>query len=59
MMNNLRWATSQEQARNKCIAAWAEEYNICPYVLRTRIKLGWSIKKAFITSIRKRKIDNE
>lgn len=63
--SNCQWATRKEQARNtrrnrlitcfgkiQCLAAWAEEYNICPYVLRTRIKLGWPMEKALTTPIR-------
>lgn len=67
--NNCYWATRKQQARNKrdncleiykgktqCITAWAEEFNIHPRTLHHRIrKLGWSIEKALITPIRKRK----
>jgi hypothetical protein len=68
-LENCRWATRIQQARNKqnscmetykgktqCMSAWAEEYNISYHVLRDRIgKLGWSIGKALITPIRKLK----
>lgn len=52
---NCRWATSQEQARNKsnnamltangktmCVAEWAEELKINPASLSHRINAGWS-----------------
>lgn len=65
---NCRWATRQEQARNRrnnrqllhngktqCIAAWAGEYNIPQSTLRRRLFVyDWSIEKALTTPIRKK-----
>lgn len=65
---NCRWATREQQARNRrnnhmltfnrktqCIVVWAEEYNIPPNILRTRLCIyGWSIKKALTTLVRKK-----
>lgn len=64
---NCKWATREQQQRNRrnnrlipcfgktqCLAAWAEEYNIPYGTLLARInRLGWSIKKALITPVRK------
>lgn len=60
---NCRWADNKIQARNmksnhvveyngqkKCIAEWAEIYNIPYSRLSWRIKVGWGPKKAFFTS---------
>ena len=57
---NCRWATQKEQANNKrnnrlltygektqTLSQWADEYNISPKTLHTRLnKLKWSIEKA-------------
>lgn len=66
--SNCQWTTAKINNRNKrnnhlithggktqCITVWAEEYNICPCVLRGRIRLGWPIKKALITPVIKRR----
>lgn len=64
---NCRWATKKQQHRNtrknhletydgkiQCIAAWAEKFNINTSTLISRINiLGWSIKKALTTPVRK------
>ncbi len=69
---NCYWATLEQQARNrrssrietyngesKCIAAWAEEYNIPYDVLYQRIyKLGWSMKRALTEPIQRRENEN-
>jgi hypothetical protein len=64
--SNCKWATGKEQNSNrrntifleyngeiKSNAEWAREYNLLPYQLRHRIELGWPIKKALETPIRK------
>lgn len=63
---NCRWATAKEQARNmrvnrmitytgetKCLAEWAEIYNINYGSCWKRLKLGWSIEKALTTPVKK------
>lgn len=67
-LENCRWATPKEQARNtrrnhleifnnesKCISALAEEYKISPQVVRGRIKIGWPLDKALTTPVRYRR----
>lgn len=64
---NCRWATPKEQARNrtsnvwitidgetKIAIEWAEQYNISPSVIHSRLKLGWSHKDAIQKPIQKR-----
>ncbi len=66
---NCRWSTRKEQQRNRrnnrlitfngkiqCISAWSEEYNICPYVLRSRLNIGWSIKKSLNTPVKRKSV---
>ncbi|KKN98973.1 hypothetical protein LCGC14_0142180 [marine sediment metagenome] len=66
--SNCRWATKKEQMRNKrnnrlitcfgktqCIAAWAEEVDIKPSTLFTRLRRKWTIEKALTTPVRTRK----
>lgn len=65
--SNCRWATRKEQNRNtrrnhfithngktQCLSAWAEEFNIRPYILRDRIKSGWSMIDALTTPVKKK-----
>lgn len=60
--DNCRWITYKEQANNRrnnrcityngktqTIAQWAEELNMNPRKLRSRLRCGWSIEKAFNT----------
>jgi len=62
---NVRWATPQEQQRNRScnrmidfqglinpLAYWAEYLGIKPNTLRARLDKGWSVEKAFITPVR-------
>jgi hypothetical protein len=65
--SNCRWVTQKEQMRNvrhnrnftfngktMCVAAWAEELNMKPGILRDRLgKLRWSVEKAFTTKVKK------
>jgi hypothetical protein len=67
--DNCRWATAVTQARNKrnnllvtinnetkCVAAWADIFNINRYVVYTRIRNGWEInEKLFLPSRQRRK----
>ncbi len=61
---NCRWATRNEQARNKrsnrtmmyndktqCIAAWAEETGIQRSTISARLMRGWSVEKALTTPV--------
>jgi hypothetical protein len=66
---NCRWITPKKQARNRrnnlyktykgktqLVIEWAEEYNIPYGVLSIRLyKLGWSMEKALITSVKQYK----
>jgi hypothetical protein len=66
---NCRWATRQQQMRNKrnncyktykgktqLVVEWAKEYNIPYRTLWSRLyKYGWSMEKALTTPVRKRK----
>lgn len=66
---NVEWIPREQQQRNtrrnrlitcfgktKCLAAWAEEYNIPYGTLLARIdRLGWSTEKALTTPVRKKK----
>lgn len=60
--NNCRWATNEEQDRNrsnniiiehngirKTVVEWAEELRIDPQVIRTRLYNGWPEVKAITT----------
>jgi len=57
--SNCQWASYTEQNRNKrsnrlltllgeskCLAEWAEQYQIHPETLSSRIKLGWTLEEA-------------
>ena len=66
---NCRWATPNEQARNKsnnkiieyngvkkCLSEWAEEFDVNYKTLFNRLeKLGWSFEKALKTPVRAKK----
>jgi len=65
---NCRWTTRKINNRNKrdnhlitynnktqCLSAWAEEYDICPCVVKSRLKIGWTIKRALLTPVKKYK----
>ncbi len=68
---NCQWTTSKENNRNRCnnhlitfsgrtqcLSAWAEEIGMSHETLSKRIsKLGWSVEKALMTPIRKRRKD--
>jgi len=68
-LNNCKWATRVEQARNtrhnrlicyngriQCLSAWAEEYNISPKILWLRLsKLNWSIEKSLTKPIKRKR----
>lgn len=56
---NVRWATSQDQNRNRrnnrlltiggrtqCLAAWAEEYGLNPIVVAKRLRKDWPVEEA-------------
>lgn len=60
--SNCTWATYKDQARNtkqnryltvdsqtKTLAEWSEETNLSVHVIRKRIFLGWSIRRAVET----------
>jgi hypothetical protein len=64
---NCRWATKEQQARNrrgnkpirvfgavKLLVEWAEAYNMPPDLVGRRINKGWSPEKALTTPKRKR-----
>jgi hypothetical protein len=56
---NVRWSTSGEQARNtrrnrmitfqgrtRCLTDWAEEIQVDPRVLWSRLDRGWTVERA-------------
>lgn len=62
---NVRWATRKEQQQNtsanvnitfqgktQCRTAWATELGINPETLRYRLNQGWSLERAFNTSVK-------
>lgn len=62
---NCRWATPKQQQRNisfnvniefdgkiQCLAAWAEEVGISKDTLGYRIRKGWPVQKALLTTPR-------
>lgn len=65
---NCHWTNSKTNNRNKrnnhletyngktqCISVWANEFNIHESTLLNRLNRGWSIKKALITPVRKKR----
>lgn len=65
---NVRWATRQEQQRNRrvnkrftingvtmCMAEWAEAYGIDYRVLKGRVRHGWGIEDALTRPVQKKK----
>lgn len=63
--NNTRWATWEEQARNRrnnrmvifdnriqCIAAWAEETGLDYSTIWMRLEAGWTSERIFTTPVR-------
>jgi hypothetical protein len=65
---NCRWATKQEQGRNRAdnkviefngksqpVAAWADELNLSRQALYIRLgRLGWSVERTLTTPVEKR-----
>lgn len=69
---NCRWATHKQQARNarsnrnityngvtKCLAAWAEQYNLHQSCISRRIDRGWSFIEAVTTPPRVLKVNQK
>lgn len=66
---NCRWATPQEQARNrpgfnrlltflgqtKCLSEWAEEIGVFPKTLWMRLQAGYTVERALTQPLRVRK----
>jgi hypothetical protein len=61
---NMRWATIQQQARNRrnnflityqgktqCLQAWADEVGIGRRTIAARLKRGWSVEDALTESV--------
>ena len=66
--NNCHWGTRKEQMRNtrtnrlitfrsrtQCVAEWAEQLGISHTALRARLRNGWSISRALLTPVQKRR----
>jgi len=66
--SNCLWVTPKQNSRNRrsnhlethngktqCITAWSEEVGIPEYVIRQRLKHGWSIERALTTPVKKYK----
>lgn len=64
--SNCRWATCQQQQRNRrdnivvthdgktqCVSAWAEEYGICHHVLGMRLRRGWDMIRALSQPVKR------
>jgi hypothetical protein len=62
---NCRWATHEEQSRNKrtsrmltyggksqCVVSWAEELGMAGHVLQHRIDRGWTVERALTTPVK-------
>jgi hypothetical protein len=69
---NCRWATYEEQAKNKtnnifitynnetlCFSDWSNKLNIPRLTLLTRLELGWSIEKTFTTPVKRGQKTNQ
>ena len=69
---NCRWATVAENSRNKkttrfltfggktqCLMDWALENKLHFATLSSRLRYGWSIEKALLTPVQKRRVRNE
>ncbi len=67
---NCHWTTMKNQERNRgnnhsitydgrtqCLSAWAEEYHICPVLLRYRLNHGYSTEEALTIPVRRYKIN--
>src|ERR1700675_305053 len=65
-LGNVRWATKQEQARNRCnnvlitfqgktlcLIEWAEKLGFTPDTLYHRVSRGWSIERTLLTPARR------
>lgn len=65
---NVKWSTDIEQARNTrrnvlvtykgktmCISAWVEKLGISRSLLRDRLRLGWSVERAFTEEVYSKK----
>lgn len=65
--NNCRWATPEEQARNRrsnrlvsfngktmCVASWSSETGINVKCLHMRLQAGWSVERALTEPVQKR-----
>ncbi len=63
--DNCRWATKQEQGRNrldnhrirykgetKCLVEWCEMLGISHHTMQARLKRGWTVARAFSTPLR-------
>lgn len=66
--DNCRWASREQQARNKktnvlltydgrtqCASAWAKEAGVHPNLILNRVKAGWSAEAAITTPVINRK----
>ena len=65
--DNCRWATPRQQSRNTRIARlitfngetmrvveWAERLGLNEYIIRSRLKYGWSVERALTRPVKKR-----
>ena len=69
--NNCRFITSYEQASNKssthlltlngktqCVKAWTEEKGLGKETIRERLKRGWSVEDAILTTVKRKRGGN-
>lgn len=69
---NCRWATRKQQMRKtrvnslithdnktQCVSAWCEEIGIAECVIRSRLRRGWSVKRALTSPVQKKEKVNE